>query len=47
MIGVSLGGVFVTSSTPGTYNFQWAQNTSDAGNLTLNANSFIRITRLA
>lgn len=43
----AIAGVIVVSSTAGTVNMQWAQNTTDAGNLVLNANSWIRFTRLA
>jgi hypothetical protein len=46
-IGVYLTGVFVTSTTGGTFNLQAAQNTSNAGALTINANSVLLLTKLA
>lgn len=46
-VGVGLAGLVVVSSTPGNVVLQWAQNTTDAGDLKLLKNSFLRVTRLA
>jgi hypothetical protein len=45
--GYSLAGVVVVSSTAGNVNLQWAQDTTNANDLILNTNSFLRLTRLA
>jgi len=45
--GVYLMGMLYGGGTAGTVNFQWAQNTSDAGNLTVQKGSFIRYTKIA
>jgi hypothetical protein len=44
--GAMFGGFVTNSTTPGTATFRWAQNTSDAGDLKLLTNSFLRLTRL-
>jgi hypothetical protein len=52
--GGNSGGVFpiwlkavvITAGTSGTVNFQWAQNTSDGGNITIKQGSFIRYRKL-
>ena len=46
-VGFHIAGVFVNGGTGGNLVLQWAQNTSDAGNLTMKANSFLRATLLA
>lgn len=45
--GVSLAGIVVAGGTAGNVVLQWAQNTTDAGELKLLTNSFLRLTRLA
>ena len=42
----ALQGYVTVGSTSGTVNFQWSQNTSDAGNLILKANSHLLLYRL-
>lgn len=44
--GVILAGIVIASTTPGNVNLQWAQNTTDAGELKVLAHSFLRLTRL-
>src|SRR3990167_3404815 len=46
-LGPVISGIVVVSSTAGNMNLQWAQNTTDAGELKMLANSFLRATRLA
>lgn len=40
-------GVVFVSSTAGTVNFKWAQNTSNGSNLTVKAGSFLELVKLA
>lgn len=40
-------GIIAVGGTAGVVNLQWAQDTTDAGNLVLKANAYIRATRLA
>ena len=47
VFGLALAGVYTGGGTAGTVHLQWAQNTSDASTLMLNANSFLRASRLA
>ena len=42
-----VSGVFINSTNAGTVQFQWAQNSATASNLTLKAGSWMRLTRLA
>lgn len=44
--GLLLSGVIVVGATPGVLEFRWAQNVSDAGNLTIQAGSFLLATPL-
>lgn len=44
---LQLNGWVINSSTAGTANLQWAQNTTEAANLTMNINSLLRLTALA
>lgn len=47
-VGVAFGGIYVgDGSHAGTVTFQWSQNVSNAATLQINANSFLRLTRLA
>jgi hypothetical protein len=48
--GTNLGtyqGVVTAGATPGDVHFQWAQNSSNANDLTVESGSFLRLTRLA
>jgi hypothetical protein len=44
--GVAHGGLFVVGGTPGAITLRWAQQTTDAGNLQLLTNSFLRATKI-
>lgn len=46
-MGIILAGTFITGATAGDFTLRWAQSTTDAGELKLMANSFLRLTRLA
>jgi hypothetical protein len=46
-VGVAIAGVVVCAATPGALNLQWAQNTADAGNLTVQTDSLLQLTRIA
>jgi hypothetical protein len=39
-------GVLITSSTPGSFTFRWAQDTSDAASSTVKAGSVLMLTRI-
>jgi hypothetical protein len=43
---VSIHGQFTTAGTSGSLTFTWAQNTSTASNTTVQADSFIKLTRM-
>lgn len=45
--GMFARGVVVTAGTSGNVQFKWAQSTSDAGNSTVKANSFIRYRKIS
>jgi hypothetical protein len=45
--GCQIYGIVVNSSTAGTVQFMWAQNTADAGDTTVKANSFLIANRIA
>lgn len=45
--GMFARGIVVTAGTSGNVQFKWAQSTSDAGNSTVKANSFIRYRKIS
>ena len=47
VMGLGIGALMYVGSASGTITLQWAQTTTDAGNLQLLKGSFLRITRLA
>lgn len=44
---LTIQGLVITAGTAGTFRFQWAQNTSNAGGTTVKANSFMLLRQVA